>query len=70
MNEILNRIYNAVDYVSQLDGQDQTLALEMSQQMLSDLINTGEIKPMIDYVRQYCDVIDSPEDAQRIADDI
>jgi hypothetical protein len=38
--------------------------------MISDVINAGEIKPMIDYVKRYCDVIDGPEDAQRIADDI
>jgi len=68
--DILNRIYAAVDYISNLDGQDTTLALEMSQQMISDLINTGAIRPILDYVRRYCDVIDGPEDAQRIADDI
>jgi len=69
-NEILNRIYAAVDYVSNLDGQDTELVLDMSQQMLSDLINTGSIKPMIEYVKRYCDVIDGPDDIQRIADDI
>ncbi len=67
---ILNRVYAAVDYISNLEGQDTMLALEMSQQMISDVINTGEIKPMIDYVRRYCDVIDGPDDAQQIADDI
>jgi hypothetical protein len=70
VNEILNRIYAAVDYVSNLENQDEGLALEMSQQMLSDLINNGEIKPMIEYISRYCDVTDSAEDAQRIADDI
>jgi hypothetical protein len=70
MNEILNRIYAAVDYVSNLENQDEGLIIEMSQQMLSDLINNGEIKPMIEYVNRYCDVTDSPDDAQRIAEDI
>lgn len=70
MTETLNRIYAAVDYVSNLEGQDMMLTLEMSQQMISDLINMGEIKPMIDYVKRYCDVIDGPEDAERIAEDI
>lgn len=70
MNEILNRIYAAVDYVSNLDGQDQVLALDMSQAMLNDLIDTGGIAPMTDYIRRYCDAIDGPEDVQRIADDI
>lgn len=70
MNEILNRIYAAVDYLSNLESQDTMLTLEMSQQMISDLIETGEIKPMIDYINRYCDVIDGPEDAERIAADI
>lgn len=70
MIEILNRIYAAVDYLSNLESQDNVLALEMSQQMIFDLIDTGEIKPMIDYVNRYCDVIDGPEDAERIAADI
>jgi hypothetical protein len=70
VNQILNRIYAAVDYISNLDGQSEVLALEMSQQMLTDLINTGDIKPMLEYVNRYCDVIDGPKDAQRIADDI
>jgi hypothetical protein len=66
----LNRIYAAIDYMSNLENQDTMMTLEMSQQMISDVINTGEIKPMIDYVKRYCDVIDGPEDAQRIADEI
>lgn len=70
MNEILNRIYAAVDYLSNLEGQDNVLTLEMSQQMISDLIDTGEIEPMIVYINRYCDVIDGPEDAERIATDI
>jgi hypothetical protein len=70
MDQILNRIYAAVDHLSNLDGQDADLVLDMSQQMLSDLINTGGIGPMVDYVKRYCDVIDGPDDAQRIADDI
>jgi hypothetical protein len=70
VQDILNRIYAAVDYFSNLEGQDIMLTLEMSQQMISDLIEIGEIKPMIDYVNRYCDVLDGPEDAEHIAEDI
>jgi hypothetical protein len=38
--------------------------------MLNDLINGDFLKPMIEYVKHYCDVYDSDDDAQRIADDI
>lgn len=34
----LNRIYCAVDYMSNLEGQDHTLVIEMSQAMLNDVI--------------------------------
>jgi hypothetical protein len=70
MNDLLNRIYAAVDYVSNLECQDTMMALEMSQQMISDVINDDALKPMVDYVKRYCDVIDGPEDAERIASDI
>lgn len=70
MNEILNRIYAAVDYLSGLEGQNTNLVLEMSQAMINDLINDGEIKPMIEYVNRYCDVVDNPEHAHEIAEDI
>lgn len=66
----LNRIYTAVDYVSNLDGQDTTLVLEMSQQMISDVINVGALHSMLEYVKRYCDVYDSPEHAEQIAADI
>ena len=48
----LNRIYFAVEYLANLEGQDQSLV------------------PVLEYVKQYCDVIDGPEDAERIAADI
>jgi len=67
---VLNRIYAAVDYVAGLEGQDPVLVVEMSQAMINDVIETGDIHPMLDYVKRYCDVIDGPEDAERIASDI
>jgi hypothetical protein len=66
----LNRIFHAVDYMSNLEGQDPSLVIEMSQDMLNDVIEGRGLKPLVSYVRRYCDVIDSESDAGRIADDI
>jgi hypothetical protein len=66
----LNRIYAAVEYVADLEGQDRSLVIEMSQAMLNDVIEGGELAPMVDYIRRFCDVLDSAEDAERIAADM
>ena len=66
----IETIYAAIDYMSELENQDRSMVIEMSQAMLNDLIENGSLYPMIEYVKKYCDVIDGPEDAQRIADDI
>jgi transcription initiation factor TFIIIB Brf1 subunit/transcription initiation factor TFIIB len=68
--EILNRIYAAVDYLANIETQDRSLIIDMSQAMINDVIETGELLPMIDYIKRFCDVIDGPDDVQRIADDI
>ena len=66
----LQRVYAAVDYLSQLDGQDPVLVIEMSQSLLNAIIEAEPLPPMLDVVSRYCDVIDGPEDAERIAADI
>lgn len=66
----LNRLYSAVDYMSNLEGQDPVLVIEMSQAMLNDLIEGHGLKPMVIYVKHYCDVVDSDADAERIAEEI
>jgi hypothetical protein len=66
----LSSIYRAVEYMAAVEGQDRSLVIEMSQAMLSDVIEGRGIAPMADYVRRFCDVIDSPEDADRIAAEI
>ena len=63
----LSRIDAAIEFMANLEGQDPMLIVEMSQAMLADVIETGELRPMADYVKQYCDVIDSPEDAEQYA---
>ena len=70
MNAELTRVYAAVDYLSQLEGQDSTLVIEMSQAMINDLIEGRGLAPLADYVARYCDVIDNRADAERIAADI
>lgn len=66
----LNRVYAAVEYFANLEGQDPVLTIEMSQAMLGDVIEGRELAPMIEYVKRYCDVVDSPADAEQIAADI
>jgi hypothetical protein len=39
----------------------------MSQAMLGDVIEGRGLRPLAEYVRHYCDVADSPADADRIA---
>jgi hypothetical protein len=67
---LLNRIYAAVEYMTELENQDRSMVIEMSQAMLNDVIETGELQPMFNYVKRYCDVIDGPDDIERIASDI
>jgi hypothetical protein len=66
----LNRIYYTLDYMVGLEGQDRTLVIEMAQAMLNDVIEGHGLKPMVEYVKRYCDVIDSAADAERIAGEI
>ena len=61
-SEVIQKIYAAVDYMSGLEGQDKQLTLDMSQAMLNDVIELGHLKPMIEYVNYYCDVIDFEHD--------
>jgi len=70
MAELLNRIYAAIDFMANLEGQDPTLVIEMSQAMITDVTETGGLASMLEYVQKFCDVIDSAEDAERIAADI
>ncbi len=64
----LAKIEAAVEYMAfELEGQDQSLVIEMSQNMLNAVIDGVALKPMVDYVKRYCDVIDSAAEAERIA---
>ncbi|HZI76131.1 MAG TPA: hypothetical protein VFD73_19340 [Gemmatimonadales bacterium] len=65
-----SRIFYAVEYMANLEGQDKALVVEMSQDMLNDVIEGRGLKPLAEYIRRYCDVIDSEADAERIASEI
>jgi hypothetical protein len=41
--------------------------IEMSQAMLDAVINGETLLPMAEVVKRYCDVYDSPEEAEQIA---
>jgi hypothetical protein len=66
----LSRILAAVDYLTDIEGQDRGLVIEMSQAMLGDVIEGRGLLPLAEYIRHYCDVIDGPADADRIAAEI
>lgn len=70
----LSKIYNAVEYMSSDEmrdnGQDSLLVLDMSQDMLADLLDQGQLRPTLDYVRNFCDVADGPDDLARMAGEI
>lgn len=66
----LNQIFSAVEHMANLEGQDAVLVVEMSQAMLTDVIEGRGLEPMVSYVTRYCDVADSETDAERIAGEI
>ena len=66
----LNRIFYAVEHMANLEGQDPVLVIEMSQAMLNDVIEGHGLKPLAEYLKRYCDVIDSEADAERIASEL
>jgi hypothetical protein len=61
----LNRMYYLVDHMANLEGQDRALVIEMSQAMLSAVIE-DRLGSLVEYVKRYCDVIDSEADAESI----
>jgi hypothetical protein len=69
----LNRVYWVVEHMTGLEGQDKMLTIEMSQAMLCDITDNGGLKPTVEYIKRYCDVLEGPDyeaDAERIAGEI
>jgi hypothetical protein len=61
----LQVVYALVDAMMELEGQDRDLVLEMSQCMINDLIERGELNALHNYVLSYCDVLDSTNADER-----
>ena len=67
----LQTVYRAADFLRDLEGQDISLILEMSQAMINDLIETGEFQRTLEeYVRHYCDCYESEDELAAIIADI
>jgi hypothetical protein len=45
----IKQVMYAVDVLSNIEAQDRTLVLEMSQTMLRDIIDNGTLEPMGNY---------------------
>lgn len=59
-------VNETMGYLANLPGQDSMLVIECGQHMLFDLLGNDTLDPIGSYVKEYCDVIDGPEDADRI----
>lgn len=70
MIEQILDIIHAVDTLTEIEGQDRSMVLDMSQAMLTDLAETGSLRIMEEYAARYVDVADGPEDLTRIAQEM
>lgn len=66
----LQLVNDTMSYLCNEEGQDRTLVVECGQHMLSDILASGTLDPIENYVRRYCDVTDNDADVRRIADRI
>lgn len=59
----------AIALAADTEGQDQTLAIELANFMLTDLITDGQLRDLSRYVKHYFDTIDGSDQAvQAVAD--
>jgi len=65
--QILNRIYATVDTMSNEESQDRSMVVEMSQAMINDLIESGQIMPIVEYVKRYGTIFDNAQEADEFA---
>jgi hypothetical protein len=49
----LNLMYALIDRMTETESQNKGLIIEMCQTMIGDLIETGQLKPLADYVARY-----------------
>lgn len=65
--QILNRIYATVDAMFNEESQDRSMIVEMSQAMINDLIESGQIMPIVEYVKRYGTIFDNAEEMEEFA---
>lgn len=66
VRSVVDLIRASIEVFMELEGQDHGLALEMASTMLGDYTSNGTLRPMIEYVKHYCDVFDNEDHAEEI----
>lgn len=66
-SELIAKVYEVIDYLTGMEGQDQGLTLECSQAMLNDVIERNALQPIVNYILRYVDCLDSPEEYAELA---
>lgn len=67
MEQMITLVRNAAEYLVSLENQDRQMIVEMTIDMIDDILRDGQLRPTSAYIRRYCDVVDGPEGADRIA---
>ena len=66
----LEDIRTIIEFFSELEYQDVSLTNELAIRLLNDVLATGHIGNIEDYVQRYCDVIDTADQKTMIVDEI
>ncbi len=56
----IRKVKATMNRISELEGQDKGLVIEMTEAMLTDLEVDGELQPLTRYIERYCYVLDDP----------
>lgn len=65
----IRTIWHAIDVFTSedMESQDNRLTLDMAQSMLWDLVQLGRLRPTVEYVKHYSDVLDDEDEANTLA---
>lgn len=68
----IRTIWHAIDVFTSedMESQDRDLTLDMTQSMLWDLVQLGHLRPTVEYVKHYSDVLDDEDGANTLATQI
>lgn len=69
MTDELKWVWASVEYMLRDENQDRTMALEMSQDMIGDII-AGQFDAVQNYIRHYSTTIDGNADLDAIVREI